>query len=319
MASPPPLLPPPPPPALPPRLGPSQGDGPPPVSSSSNSVVPGNPLAPPQVSPWYARFGPFETEKTDQIFEGPPKHSGVAPMHPGLHPRFYGDLPDQSEVQHAGYFRDGAEADLFYMTLYNRWNILGRKTHWQCGVMNRHVKFGDRFGLISGGHRKLASGLVPVHEAADPKFVAGHVAQVSGSNDLFTYEKVFDKIYELERIEVDETKWFGFLNKDRWYNCHTSAADGRYWSIDDSEASSDSISLHTVLYGLLGPWDTVVDHFWPDPKPPSPYSNTTVLISYDTLKHQSLRKGVVCPLDVVVGLGPDEWRSRLEDLLRDLT
>ncbi|KAI0147509.1 hypothetical protein GGR57DRAFT_515757 [Xylariaceae sp. FL1272] len=345
MAAPPP---PPPPPPLPPRLGPSQGAGPPPPSSSGNSVAAiattlanlplKDPLSPSQVSPWYARWAPFPPDSLDQVLEGPPKHSGVAPMHPSLHPRFYSDLPDQSKLRNAGYFKDGTEADLFYLSLYNQWRRFRRSTHWQYGVMNRHVKFSDRFGLISGGHRQLTSGPVLVNQATNPNFLPGHVAQISGSNDLATYDQVFEKIYELERIQVDETKWFPFFHKDRWYDCIQPSADGRYWSIDDSEIwevlkvplelanrifssliEDQHDFMHTLMYGLLGPWETVVDHFWTDPKPQAPYSGATVLVSYDVLKQHCLLNGLDCPLDVIIGLGRDEWRSRLEDLLRDLT
>ncbi|KAI0157365.1 hypothetical protein GGR57DRAFT_500985 [Xylariaceae sp. FL1272] len=265
----------------------------------------------------------------DLLHNEPITRSGFAPMHPSLHPRYYSDAPTASELQDAGIFTDGTEEDRFYTSLTAQERQMEGVKHWQIGVMNDHVNFGAPSGKVTAGHKRPEFG---PHSKKQIK--------ISEKSKNPTWDEVLQRIYDVDTVKVDEAKWLSFFKKDRWYDLEGPSASlgGRSWSIDDPEVwnvlkrpmelanrillaliEDKHEFLETMLYGLQGLWPTIVDAFWPDPKPQPVDPNDIVLISYNVLKDHCDAQGLQFPLDGVEKLTPAEWRTRLESLLNNVT
>ncbi|KAI0157517.1 hypothetical protein GGR57DRAFT_511080 [Xylariaceae sp. FL1272] len=120
-----------------------------------------------------------------------------------------------------------------------------------------------------------------------------------------------------ESIDVDETDWFPWLQKDRWWNT-------RYWNVDDVnvwQAISPAIELcnrfwmhmiderhtglQTFLYGRLDYWQN-----W-DPNVPEGFDNKTVLLSLELERRLSAQRGIPCFGEYMTGFREMDWALRL--------
>ncbi|KAI1320165.1 hypothetical protein F5Y16DRAFT_87360 [Xylariaceae sp. FL0255] len=223
----------------------------------------------------------------------------------------------------------------------NDMNCRHRPFRWQAGVQNMYLNFGPKYGLIPGGHSKDQSGPISEGTLADATSLPVRVATASGGPaGPGTWEEVLDKIFEEERIAVDESTWLPIFNKKRWYDCSrtSSSIGGSKWSIDHPlvwEHLSTCIELanrmilalineqhqglETVLYGVIGMWTDVAADLWPPPGPPGPPEpspQAQVLLSYKMYKDQCDKKGVACPLDQVKSFTSADWLARWNDLLQ---
>ncbi|KAI0518122.1 hypothetical protein F5B22DRAFT_92914 [Xylaria bambusicola] len=160
-------------------------------------------------SPWATRF----PSKLGLISGKSVNHSALVPFPRVDDPVYY----DQDPVgEHP---RDDAELDKGLISeVFQRNNLMGLLT-WEAAVINRHLFFSPGAGPISGGHQLIDK-------------------QPSGDAALGTNEERNFSVYQRERIKVDETKWFHFLRKDRWFDWSGFDSDfskqqRRHWSVDD--------------------------------------------------------------------------------------
>ncbi|KAK5634401.1 hypothetical protein RRF57_010114 [Xylaria bambusicola] len=268
-------------------------------------------------SPWAARFGITDTQR-DAVFDrASEQKSGVAPDHsttnhlclisPFIHSIYYGD-PLKTEDQ--GVFSTQDDIDRFFFAETKYRTRFACIAPWQLGPQNRSVRFSRR-GYVPGGNIK--SLVQPTIHAA---------------------------IFDTERIQVDEDKWFRFFRKDRWWGSvappedQGEYLDGDRWSVDEPRAwywISVAIELadrmlkalikdkhpflETMLYGKLT--------YWNDPEyiqnAPSaePQPEAKVLLSRAFMKQQWQAENGNAPFnwDMVLDKFDDhDWTARMEDL-----
>ncbi|KAI1757476.1 hypothetical protein F4782DRAFT_546607 [Xylaria castorea] len=164
-------------------------------------------------SPWTERFGidvntlyPL-TKKDDGLV-----HSGLAPSHPRLHPQYYDCVPPIDEF--AIPTSDKGVDDVLLAEEYQRSVFYGNPS-WRIAPLNSVISW-DGIPDMLGGHR-------PGDDQLYPDLIDDYMAQ---------------------RIEVDESTWFPFFRRDRWFNMDQDfpetivEADGttwqtRTWNVDD--------------------------------------------------------------------------------------
>ncbi|KAI0109149.1 hypothetical protein GGR51DRAFT_558511 [Nemania sp. FL0031] len=270
--------------------------------------VPTRPL-----SPWAQRYG-YRVETRLSLFIDDEIHSSLAPYAPSLHPKYYADVPP-----YEGPPTKASQLDhLFLNEFYQRPAFYGTET-WQIGPLMRYVWFSERTGLLSGGHREADSR--PPAAGGDER-----------------WEDIAARIFESERIQVDETRWFQFLRKDRWYDIHVMQSqptlyhpdyDHERWSVDNPEVWSilriilelaDRIlkaliaerhpMMETILFGLVVPWSEA------HPGETEPWEHCSCLFSRAYLD-EKLGPDIQNPLNFVTELPSDQWAMRLENLLAD--
>jgi hypothetical protein len=135
------------------------------------------------------------------------EHSGLAIEFPRLDPKFYHDpVPDARKFERPS---NGVELDRLFSSEYYQRKYLHGTRSWQGVLINRWLG-PSPFGLLSGGHTSTD----------DVDFLRAMV--------------------ERDQIKVDETKWFRFLQKNRWYDLvedenHPTvpAPRGGPWSVDN--------------------------------------------------------------------------------------
>lgn len=178
----------------------------------------------PGYSPWTSRFA---AQHKPHFTWDNTIHSGFAPEIPRVDDPVHSlDTSFMADPFYGTRFKlDHEDLDILFRTeSFQADRLLGMRT-WQAPALHRWVKFGsDRFGPMSGGH-------LPTDIGAD----ADRVAQV----------------YRQERIKVDESKWFLFLQRRRWYDWieqkPPGKVQGRVWSVDDSKVWAElSIVLELV-------------------------------------------------------------------------
>ncbi|KAI1422950.1 hypothetical protein F5Y12DRAFT_716863 [Xylaria sp. FL1777] len=273
----------------------------PPAPPASNSQ---QPEASRPLSPWAKRYGVAQNH-SDDIFTRPPvQHSSFAPYHP----KYYGD---PINVQGHGVFSSGDEMDRFFYSETNGKHIFHGIPQWQFGPQFRSLQFSHR-GYVPGGHiRSLAQqDVVNVHRG----------------------------IYLTERIEVDESKWFSFFKKSRWWDSlgDNPLLGGYRWTVDDpkiwrhlrvSIELADRIlktlikerhpTLETVLYGKLAYWDD------PELQPApcaAPHPDAKVLLSRAFMKQrwEAVHGNKPFIVDQLLDTCDEEqWTIRIEHLARD--
>lgn len=146
-------------------------------------------------------------------------HSGIAPEFPRLHPKLYADLPiNQGRPQ------SGEEIDLLFRTETFQRSIFRGLESWQAGSLMQQVRFSSQTGFVPGGHR-----------AADYGEVENLPSPGPGPREM--REDIAFRIYNAERIQVDESKWFSFLRRDRWLDLDQPEPllGGNNWSVDNPQ------------------------------------------------------------------------------------
>ncbi|KAI0964971.1 hypothetical protein F4678DRAFT_486021 [Xylaria arbuscula] len=166
------------------------------------------PDSPPH-SPWTTRWPkredpPFRWDNTI--------HTGLAPELPRIdNPIQSLDTPFAATPFRRQAAPSNRELDILFRTeSFQSEQLLGMLT-WQAVTLNRWVNFSpDQVGPMSGGH--LPSDVGDTLEASI-------------------------RVYEENKLKVDESRWFRFIKKQRWYDwIETNPpgnVPGRVWSIDD--------------------------------------------------------------------------------------
>ncbi|KAI1320571.1 hypothetical protein F5Y16DRAFT_417400 [Xylariaceae sp. FL0255] len=268
------------------------------------------------LSPWAERFirsVPPSTTYND----GNIKHSGYAPDHPKLHPKYYADPPGNSPVPRPPF----PELDrLFHYERFQK-SLLGGITSWQTPTFHKYVYFSDRLDVIDAGHRRgqlrLQQGQINAipSDLSDPAIVA---ADEEKDNHLIR------TIFDSESIKVDEDQWLPFFKRDRWWNTPDySMDDDRIWDalkpglelasrIIKAAIEDQHEALRTMLYGRIDYWKKFA------PTPPND-TKRLVLIPLSKERLLSQRAGVPCNGDYMTQFGPAQWTERLQALLSSMS
>ncbi|KAI0548382.1 hypothetical protein F4679DRAFT_596816 [Xylaria curta] len=288
-------------------------------------------------SPWAQRFGHGQDERNPFINDAV-HHSGFAPKLPPLHPKYYADKPPQDDSA-----RTASELDYVFASETFQFRHLRGCYSWMVGPLMRYVCFSERTGLISGGHRAADKDPVdPKDAAAVMKLINPPAPDSTDSANPVnpaenvvteTQEDLALKIFHSERIQVDESKWFDFLKKDRWLDWEEPQIlfNGSNWSVDNPQVwevlsisielldrvikalvADKHVVLETVLYGVDIPWESLN-------KSPPPFKNAHFLFSLEYMRDLSNAWKVPCRYDFIDQFTPGEYSSRLEHLLSDQT
>ncbi|GAW13475.1 hypothetical protein ANO14919_028610 [Xylariales sp. No.14919] len=161
-------------------------------------------------SPWAARFTRQQNSRNVFAWDNL-QHSGYAPEGPRVNdPIRYLDTTGFPGLGENPVTPNNEEMDKIFRTeSYQNHKLRGLRT-WEANTLNRWVNFGPEFGSFSGGHVTRD----------DP-----NLAQALKS--------AFDR----SKVKVDETRWYKFFGKDRWYDrIQTSppaTTGGLLWTVDD--------------------------------------------------------------------------------------
>ncbi|KAI1128987.1 hypothetical protein F5Y10DRAFT_239279 [Nemania abortiva] len=282
----------------------------------SFSVDPGD-LDQRPLSPWAQRFGREDgvLYSADLI-----RHSGVAPEYPRLHPRYYGDNPDLTE-SFRGFARGLDEDRLFWSESYQQ-SIL-HILAWQSATLNNFVSFSTTFPRIPGGN--VSSNLVTPPGSQDPTSIMNRIQLPTGvkySSD----DEVLSAVYDLEKIRVDESTWFSFFKRSRWWDpdLPRDTELDLQWSIDDPKVWAEFSTIlelaNRILNALVDdqhPWlETILFgrlDYWRNVYPNTPDFNARVLLSRIGDMSVCQKLGVRSYFEVTAL--PD-MRGRLEGLLQ---
>ncbi|KAI1738701.1 hypothetical protein F4680DRAFT_467071 [Xylaria scruposa] len=266
-------------------------------------------------SPWAARYKITKDDFLHDLDEF--HHSSFAPEYPRLDPRHYGDSPDSKEKFH-GFGRGLHEDRLLYSEFQQRHEL--KIYSWQVGVLNRYVGFGPRFPKLLGGHNRVKT------DKNDPDSVIAAIRSFTGV-DYATSDEALTAVYHSERIKVDDSKWFRFFRKSRWWDPDPGdePALGLRWSVDDPkvwaqleivlELANRMLNalvddkhewLRTILFGRLDYWENFRDD--------APSENARILLSREVDRLACQSQGIQSFWDTNPVL-PD-WRYRLEQLCR---
>ncbi|TGJ88318.1 hypothetical protein E0Z10_g500 [Xylaria hypoxylon] len=308
------------------------------------------PTIPRPLSPWAQRFS-YNVGGRFALIDDTEIHSGLATDGPRLHPKYYADTPPLVG-------RTPTRQQLDTIFTFESWqkSYLRGFESWQAGPLMRYVHFSSKSGLISGGHREEDYGPVPRSAApapvlapaagpanvdpanvdpanVDPANAMDVAMDVEGDVVDELKEDAAIKIFHSERIQVDESKWYPFLKKERWYDTvgPDQSIGGGNWSVDNPkiwEVLSISIELldrmikalvadkhtwmETMLYGLLAPWERLTTV-------PAPYPNAIVLLSQPYYKEICDLHKVPCSIDFITQFTPEEYTARLVYLMKHQT
>ncbi|KAI0399786.1 hypothetical protein F4802DRAFT_602667 [Xylaria palmicola] len=283
-------------------------------------------------SPWAARY---PLDYTTFTFDKK-NRSLLAPDYPRIDdPKYYDQDPNSTTPKRP---RSNADIDkLLWTEKFQQKRLWGVRA-WQVAALNRYLRFSPETGFVSGGHRpppanarptafslssRLSNFRVP-RRAANLSRARRTELAVSAAHDDWERE-----VYSRERIKVDETRWFPFLRRDRWFDWAEvtpppESSPGRTWSADDPELWGIlCITLELVdriLKALIRDqhagdyWSDLVDVFGPPPEP-----DTLVLLSHAAeVKICEKRRLESCAWNFTVTRGPGVSNTRLSDLLSSL-
>ncbi|KAK5631578.1 hypothetical protein RRF57_007292 [Xylaria bambusicola] len=271
-------------------------------------------LPPRPPSPWAKRFH-YNTGGRFPLVDDNEFHSGLAPQLPILHPKYHADTPPQESWDAFNPTKQQLD-HCFTFESFQSYYLKGILS-WEVGSLMRYVWFSDKIGVISGGHRKDDYGPV------DPATAAGGGAAGSTKEDAAL------QIFHANRIQVDESKWYRFLKKDRWYDLDKPdpLLSGGNWSVDNPKVWEVlSISLELVdrmlkalvedknetiemmLFGLMANWRQVF-------RTPEPIPNAYVILSRDLHRQVCTADKKKYALDHIPNTTKD-WTSRFEALMK---
>ncbi|KAI1119898.1 hypothetical protein F5Y10DRAFT_290766 [Nemania abortiva] len=144
-----------------------------------------------------------------------------------------------------------------------------------------------------------------------------------------TNEEVNFSVYRRERIKVDETKWFSFWCRERWFDWIDVTPDftqpaGKTWSVDDPQLwDLLSVILELAQRFLLALitdknegdyWDNHVDEFGAPPA-----ADSAVLLSHPMERRLSQKRGESsCQWDVILSYTSEQWKERITKILRGI-
>lgn len=114
----------------------------------------------------------------------------------------------------------GRDFDRLFYSETDQNNLFGGVKMWEAASLNRWVLFSRQVGVVSGGHLRADA----VNEDVNRKRLQDNM------------------------VKVDESKWFSFWRKDRWYDLSSDPAltqptpQGGPWSVDEPKVW-DSIRI----------------------------------------------------------------------------
>ncbi|KAI1738295.1 hypothetical protein F4680DRAFT_450051 [Xylaria scruposa] len=172
------------------------------------------------VSPWTERYGTEENplyslKRENIILAHGVYHSGIGPLNPRLHPKYYDYEPrkDKFEIP----TRNEIVDDILLSEEFQRSILFGNPT-WRVAPLNSVLSW-DEIPDILGGHR-------PGDDKRYPELLQDYMEQ---------------------RINVDERKWFPFFRRSRWYNMDLESpetiveTDGTTWETDTWSVDDERI------------------------------------------------------------------------------
>lgn len=273
------------------------------------------------LSPWAKRFGRQEkvVYSTDRI-----RHSGLAPEYPRLDPLYYGDNPNPHET-FKGFARGIDEDRLFWSEGYQQ--LMTCIQSWQTTTLNNFLYFSPTFPKVPGGHVSgdMATSL---NDEEDPASLLNMARRMTGVAYV-KKDAAFSGIYETERIKVDESTWFNFFKRSRWWDPKVprDLELDLQWSVDDPqvwavlgivlELANRMLKalvddkhdwLRTILFGRLD--------YWRRFHPSAPTHDSRVLLSEEVDKVWCQVQGR--PSGFNTRLQLMDWRQRLEEILVNL-
>ncbi|KAI1429089.1 hypothetical protein F5Y12DRAFT_710642 [Xylaria sp. FL1777] len=259
---------------------------------------PGEIQEPPLYSPWTARW---ESRDNPVFIWENTIHTGLAPEFPRIDdPVQYLDTYSLTNLLISLQPRpSNEELDILFRTeSYQSEKLLGMLT-WQATSLHRWVNFSPgQIGPMSGGH------------------LPGDVGEVA---------EALANAYDLNKIRVDESRWFRFMQKRRWYDWIETAPpgknQGRTWSVDNPRVWRElSICLELVdrmLKALIedkneaAPWGEVVPPILGE----RPFRHALVILSYRMEQRIAQINGKPCEYDHIPQLSRSQWRQRLSEIL----
>ncbi|KAJ3566559.1 hypothetical protein NPX13_g7088 [Xylaria arbuscula] len=271
----------------------------------------GSPRRP--LSPWAQRFN-YNTGDRDLLIDDGVNHSGLAPQLPALHPKYYADNAPYD-------YRQPTKEQLDFTFLSERFqshHLRGLES-WQAGPLMRYLWFTDSIGVMSGGHQTSDYG--PADSAGTARILFGARKEDCARIIFNTY-----------RIQVNESKWYKFLRRDRWYDLEQPEPllGGDNWSVDNPKVwSLLSISLElvdrmlkaliedkhemfeTIMFGLMADWTQMVNR-------PEPAPHAQVLLSREYHRGACQQFNRPCALDQIP-MTTEYWTQRLETLMKTQT
>ncbi|KAI1264275.1 hypothetical protein F5Y18DRAFT_428367 [Xylariaceae sp. FL1019] len=262
-----------------------------------------------ELSPWAARFkqdDDYALFSVDGVM-----HSGMAPF-PRLDPLHYDDEP---AAEHFQYPQHGPDLDHILLSeAYQRFRLKGLTT-WQLGTMNKYLYFGDRYGLLPGGHTSEAK-----LKSQNGHFSRHLIEDVNTAGGTKTTEDACNLIVKNEMITINENNWFPFLRRNRWYTAGiVNIDDEKSWEVLSLglELANRMLQamildqhewLQTILYGRLDHWST----FDPTVNP-----NKLVLLSLQKERQVATQLNIPVLGEYMTDIDPQDWKVRIEDLMSD--
>ncbi|KAI0970584.1 hypothetical protein F4678DRAFT_462282 [Xylaria arbuscula] len=286
-------------------------------------------------SPWATRF----PDTTSMYLSKDKNHSLFAPEFPRIDdPKYY----DREPVFMDRPPHNNEDIDKVFWSEGIQRAKLGNLRTWQLISLHRYLQFSPETGFISGGHQ-LADPAFPFAPTLNPEPMPlpgqvsssqSQTASVAGlqSASQAEYEDLGFKVYERERIKIDEKTWLPFIQKNRWFDWEevtdSPKTAGRTWSVDDPKiwevmrvvielanrillALRAKIgALQTILYGTIDYWDNYEDEFG------EPYDeNATVLLTLAREQEICEKRGIDCGSDYILNYSTTDWLLRLNTLL----
>ncbi|KAI0968985.1 hypothetical protein F4678DRAFT_474043 [Xylaria arbuscula] len=158
------------------------------------------------VSPWTERFGAEGNNTYALTDKDGLLHSGLAPLHPRLHPKYYNFIPLKDQFTCPV---NDEELDELLLTEEGQKALFMGNPSWSFPPLNSNLAW-DGAPSMPGGHR-------------------------IGDEQL--YPQLLES-YMAQRIEVDEDTWLPVFRKQRWYDLEQNhsdtvvEADGTTWNIN---------------------------------------------------------------------------------------
>ncbi|KAI0869580.1 hypothetical protein GGS24DRAFT_511783 [Hypoxylon argillaceum] len=266
-------------------------------------------------SPWATRF----TYDYALMTYGNQNHSTLAPSQPRIDdPKYYDQDPTATTKRGTPTY---PEIDRVFLTEELQREVMSGINTWQAATLNRHLRFSPNTGYISGGHRPED------HKSRGIAFSISN-PQVS-LIELESDEERDFKVYERERIKVDESKWLPFLRKSRWFDwveveATFKSEPGRTWSADDPKVWGVMRVIlelvNRILEALIE--DKHDGDYWAIETQifgPPPYPKASILLSLSAEKMIAQKRGIhPCPWDWISGQSSKDWKARLVKLLSTL-
>ncbi|KAF2969014.1 hypothetical protein GQX73_g4546 [Xylaria multiplex] len=231
------------------------------------------------LSPWTKRFF-YKVDGREPLIEDSEIHSGLATEAPRLHPKYYADTPPPVLGVPVRQTLDS----IFLYEEFQRHYLRGFES-WQVGPLMRYVFFSEATGVLSGGHREEDYGPVNADRAADGAADPANAMDVDDRKED-RKEDILLGIFHSERIQVDENNWFPFLRKERW--------------------------METMIFGLLAPWGRITGTA-------PPYNGAVLLLSQPYYSAMCRNYGMSCPIDFITKFTTEDWKVRLENLMKGQT